>query len=409
MNSTVYYGRDPLGRRSLLLCSASEDTGLLLCSAASEEAIQSGLRFSEVECSSLWKQTFGRAGDIKACIVPRLPTKYVRPFRLRELQTGNGGMAARAVDHEAVTLDFLAILSDSVRRRVCHIRSQGSSDEAQVSVLFSGGLDCCTLALLAHQHIDPSQPIDLINVAFENPRVLQAKASKGGDPTTDAFAVPDRQTGRSSHGELKKLASQRQWNLVEVNVSHQEYLAERAKIESLMEPCASVMDLSIGSALYFACRARGSDGYTSQARVLLSGLGADELLGGYSRHRKAFASGAKQGLVEELQMDLDRMATRNLGRDDRILSSSGKETRYPYLSHAVISFLADLPVEAKMDFTTLPPGQGDKRLLRDAARHLGLHQTSMLVKRAIQFGARSAKMEMSGGKVKGHERLRMPG
>lgn len=35
--------------------------------------------------------------------------------------------------------------------------------------------------------------------------------------------------------------------------------------------------------------------------MLLSGLGADELLGGYARHRNAFAKGGWQGLVDEVR------------------------------------------------------------------------------------------------------------
>lgn len=323
------------------------------------------------------------------------------PFRLQELQNNPSDLTSTGIAQE----DFLSILSESVRKRVCFVRPHGSTQDAQIAILFSGGLDCCTLALLAHKHIYPDQPIDLLNVAFENPRVLQANLKSGGN-LTSTYDVPDRKTGRQSLQELQSITPHRRWNFVEVNVSHQEYLCERDKIESLMEPCQSVMDLSIAAALYFACRGKESNGYTSSAKVLLSGLGADELLGGYSRHRKAFAKNQKQGLVEELQMDLDRLATRNLGRDDRILTSSGKEARYPFLSHSVISFLANLPVEVKMDFVDLPPGQGDKKLLRRVAQSLGLEQTSLLVKRAIQFGARSAKMELGDGKILGHEKLK---
>jgi len=390
-----------------LLQGSATGTDLLICSAASTEAIQSGVSFSELDCSSFWKVDLADpAYERKA--IPRAITQYTKPFKLRELQKEP---VSEREDCEEATMPFLSTLSDCVRRRVCHIRQHGYSKDAQVAILFSGGLDCCTLALLAHMYIDSAQPIDLLNVAFENPRVLQARSKKdSNDPNAtkslDTFDVPDRKTGRQSYEELKSLAPTRQWNLVEVNVRHEEYLAERSNVESLMEPCASVMDLSIASALYFACRGRGDDGYTSSAKVLLSGLGADELLGGYSRHRKAFATNGKQGLVEELQMDLDRLATRNLGRDDRILSSSGKEARYPYLSHSIISYLANLPVEKKMDFESLPAGQGDKKLLRDVAKHLGLLQTSALVKRAIQFGARSAKMEVGAGKILGHEKLK---
>ena len=62
-------------------------------------------------------------------------------------------------------------------------------------------------------------------------------------------------------------------------------------------------------ALYFASTGVGTlhDGhgtsssqYISPARVLLSGLGSDELLGGYSRHRVAFKTNGWDGLNDEV-------------------------------------------------------------------------------------------------------------
>lgn len=107
---------------------------------------------------------------------------------------------------------------------------------------------------------------------------------------------------------------------------------------------------------------------------------------------------------KQLQLDLDRLPTRNLGRDDRVLSRHGREARYPFLSRSVLQFLCDLPVELKTDMR-LPEGVGDKLLLRDVARKIGLEGAASLKKRAIQFGARSAKMEKDEGRVKGHHAL----
>ena len=50
-------------------------------------------------------------------------------------------------------------------------------------------------------------------------------------------------------------------------------------------------------------------------------------------------------------------------------------------------------------------GLGDKRLLRRVAMQLGLERAAMERKRAIQFGSRSAKMEVDGGRVKGGDRV----
>ena len=179
---------------------------------------------------------------------------------------------------------------------------------------------------------------------------------------------------------------------------------------------------SLALALYFASRGIGRvrDGptseykpYASPAKVLLNGLGSDELLGGYGRHRSVFTTRGWQGVIDEvrpagspllscehllfqLQLELDRIPARNLGRDDRIISSHGKETRHPFLSLSVVSFLAGLPVHVKLD-PRLDIGIGDKLLLRLAARKVGLVEASMRKKRAMQFGSHSARME--GGEV----------
>ena len=39
--------------------------------------------------------------------------------------------------------------------------------------------------------------------------------------------------------------------------------------------------------------------------MLLSGLGSDELLGGYGRHRHAFAKGGWEGLLDEVSRKLN--------------------------------------------------------------------------------------------------------
>lgn len=178
-----------------------------------------------------------------------------------------------------------------------------------------------------------------------------------------------------------------------------------------MTPSRTVMDLSLASALYFASRGVGETAsdrpgaqiasasesqseckcYTSRARVLLSGLGSDELLGGYGRHRTAFNRGGWAALVQELQLEVTRLPSRNLGRDDRVISSHGKETRHPFLSLSVVHFVTQLPVHHKLDPRT-GLGLGDKLLLRLAVRKLGLGEASERKKKAMQFGSHSARM-----------------
>jgi hypothetical protein len=54
--------------------------------------------------------------------------------------------------------------------------------------------------------------------------------------------------------------------------------------------------------------------YQSQCKVLVVGIGADEQLAGYSRHRSVYQRGGITALVEELNMDMARIYNRNLGR-----------------------------------------------------------------------------------------------
>ena len=81
----------------------------------------------------------------------------------------------------------------------------------------------------SHRYIPADEPIDLLNVAFENPRKQgKNRRNKGkstvkdhnerhedevSDPST-SYLVPDRETGLEGLAELRRLCPHRIWNFV---------------------------------------------------------------------------------------------------------------------------------------------------------------------------------------------------
>jgi asparagine synthetase B (glutamine-hydrolysing) len=319
-------------------------------------------------------------------------------------------------------------LSNAVRVRVQTIVQPSTPDHARVAVLFSGGIDCTILAAFADKHLPPNEPIDLVNVVF----VGEATPPEADREELD-MKIPDRATAINSLMELRKCSPTRPWNLIEVDIRLADLEACRSHTLHLIHPAATVMDFNIASIMWFGShgvgkvrrwRTRALDSihcryktgevkdlneeleklsleaasiedpaaveeYASPTRVMLVGIGADEQCAGYGRHRTVFRKAGWDGLQKELNKDCTRLWLRNLGRDDRVISDSSREARHPFLDEEFMRILNETPLGAICNLEQ-ETGIGDKRVLRSIGSRLGLHLTSSLQKRAIQFGSRIA-------------------
>lgn len=415
VSACVYYSRDRLGRRSLMRSANSEMA--MVVSSVSSSLLQAPL---EVETDGIHQVSLRTSTAYEL-----LQWEGAVPVANRDLPSNTAGPLRIA---PSTVHDVKRELSAALRIRVANIptytpnftSSQTDQPVPRVAILFSGGLDCTLLARLAHDLLPDEESIDLLNVAFYNPRTVAANASQASHPYE---SCPDRITGRSSFLELQQLCPGRQWQFVAINIPFSEVLEHRPLIVQLMNPHNTEMDLSIAMALFFAARGRGyvqrpsasfsscesdhTESYQTTARVLISGLGADELFAGYTRHSTAFTRHGYVGLIDELEIDFQRIGKRNLGRDDRVTSHWGKEVRYPYLDEDFVRHTLGLKIWEKCGFRERFPEEVTadvepaKLLLRLLALELGLQGAAREKKRAIQFGARTAKMEIGRGRRKG--------
>lgn len=430
----LFFGRDCLGRRSLL--SHQTEDGDLIISSVPEPHVPG---WAEVEADGVYWVDLKAFGNSMQPLVRSTPYHYgldteaadarrvsyftfrgpwlgllilaqaLQPFVLNRHVTSQSADEATLSDNSPSVTTLERLLRQSIYARVYDIprRTLMAKDDVpeastKLAILFSGGLDCTVLARLAHDILDPQESIDLLNVAFENPRVHKRSNDGANWSSKSPYELcPDRVTGRSSLSELQLTCPGRIWRFVAINVPYTETLAHRDTVTTLMHPHNTEMDLSIACALYFAARGSGlvtlpegdTTPYTATARVLLSGLGADELFAGYTRHGTAFHRKGHDGLLEELELDIGRLGKRNLGRDDRVISTWAREARFPFLDERLVNWALRTPASDKCGFgepadaaelfdgsTMLDPS---KKVLRCLAWKLGMFKVANEKKRAV--------------------------
>lgn len=419
VDNKIYFGRDSVGKRSL--CYELTDNDLIISSVSTVGFVNCKNEIYEY--------------DIKSHTV----VNHVL-HKLAEYQQNINS-------EKQIVIQLYEELKKSAFKRqdeIHPLHEEEEKDRSKLAVLFSGGLDCTIVAALICEHLSNqsiSSTIDLLTVGFENPRTNQKSSNS-----------PDRQLAVKSWFHLCKQFPKVNIQLIEINVDYRSWYSHKQRVRNLMYPYNTEMDLSIAIAFYFASSCLPDlttkvvltdktiswddfqtdplkyttriEGYESNAKVLFSGLGADELFAGYSRHEAIFNSNGGthdnddelyQELQESLNYDITIIHERNLSRDDRVVSCWGKELRYPYLDEGFINWVVkNIPPQLKFKYDYIPSKKKANKLiftsvrkyiLRQLAEYLDMGYVSQELKRAIQFGAKSAKLNIGDSKVKGTDSL----
>jgi asparagine synthetase B (glutamine-hydrolysing) len=404
----VHFGRDPWGRRSLLLWSCPRGCGSFQVVSVVEQAIGtvnnddgelfpllSTLEWSELSPGKVHSILFSELGGpmVSSVDYPKLPIGFSQRFDTSFWKWHHPTLpepSMTAMSYDISDRLWRASLEFEFHLRRAILMRLDQSSSCSTGILFSGGVDSVVVAALAANVLFSHSTSSATTNTTTIPTLHLYNVSFGPQPEKSA----DRAAAIKSYEALKEQYQSSALEIIfyDIVVEWEDICRVERHIRTLLLPKATVMDVNIATALWFASGGgkggvRPTHDDNRPPRVLLLGMGADEQLGGYGRHRKAFELGGWSKLQEELLMDQDRLWERNLGRDDRLCSDHGREARFPFLDAHVVQFLRQTQLVDICNYD-LPPGQGDKQILRLVAERLGMSHASGLIKRAIQFGSR---------------------
>ncbi len=261
-----------------------------------------------------------------------------------------------AVDIEIAAQRLKRILLRSTKKRV--------SGFAKLAVAFSGGIDSSTIAVLAQQC---GVEVTLFTVGLENqPEIQFAKAA------AEALGLPLHIQAYTMK-DVKSILPRILWLIEDPNV----------------------MKVGVALPLFWVAENSSKRGF----RILLTGLGGDELFGGYHKYLRKYKGHGAPVLRNTLFHDVEMSHQTNLQRDNKVCAFHKVELRLPFMDHIVVDFALGLPVDLNITSEEDPLR---KRVLRLTAHRLGV--PTLIVnraKKAIQYATGVNKALRTFAKEKG--------
>jgi len=134
--------------------------------------------------------------------------------------------------------------------------------------------------------------------------------------------------------------------------------------------------VSVALTFYIASELAKED----KCKVIITGLGSEEIFAGYERHRSA------QNKNRECLSGLLKLYERDTYRDDVVTMHNNLELRVPFLDLNLVKYALKIPSKYKVT------EKGDKYILRDLALKLGIpEEFAFRKKKAAQYGSKFDK------------------
>jgi len=258
------------------------------------------------------------------------------------------------LSREKIQERLASLLDDAFSKRIKGLN--------KVGILFSGGIDSTLLAFLCQKNKIPF----ILYVA-------------GGKESKDVV-------------EAKRVAKYFGWKLRIANIDEKNVAKLLPTVVKTIES-NNYVKVSVAIPLFAASALAKKD----KQRVILSGIGSEELFAGYERHGNAGVKGINKECLNGLQL----IHERDLFRDDVITMHHHIELRVPFLDRYLAEFALSIPSKYKI------VGDQKKVILREAALLLGLPEQFVWRKKlAAQYGSRSDKILQKLAKKKGFKSKR---
>lgn len=241
----------------------------------------------------------------------------------------------------------------------------------KVAIAFSGGLDSGILARLTQIQ---KKDFTAYVVGFKGCKDFDSakKVAKELDIELKQIIISKKDLEKSIPVQVKILQ----------NLYNDKKISKKSKVSELKPNPVSI---SFNLPIFFVAK-------YAKEKIIISGQGADELLGGYSKYLQL----GKASAIAEIKKDTKELAEFGFMQNIETTKYFRKKLIMPYLDKDCVNFSLNLPFEMKINNGIR------KYLLRKIAEKIELsHETSYQEKKAAQYGSGIMKMMKKMSKDKG--------